>query len=154
TRDVVELRFPGARPGVRPEGTERLPGNANFFLGDNPDDWRTDVPTYGAVRYLDLYPGIDLVYRGPRRLLKREWVIAPGSDPSPTRLAFGGDAVSLRLEADGSLRLKTAWGELLEGPPETSQEIGGQRVPVESRYVLLDEGNGPVVSFAIGGYDP
>src|SRR5262249_53286227 len=59
---AVELSFPGARPDVVPEGEERLPGVVNYFLGDDPGRWRRNVPTYGAVRYADLYPAIDLVF--------------------------------------------------------------------------------------------
>ena len=36
----------------------------SYFLGNDPDQWRPDVPVWGGVRYVDLYPGVDLVLGG------------------------------------------------------------------------------------------
>src|SRR5262249_23661452 len=45
----------------------------------------------------------------------------------------------------------TPGGELVEAAPEVYQEIGGVRVPVTGRYVLLAERE---VGFDLGSYDP
>src|SRR5262249_28305900 len=127
---TVGLRFPGARAGVVPAGEARLPGLANFFLGDDPAAWRADVPPFAAVRYAQLYRGIDLVYRGHLGALKSEWVVAPGADPGAIRLAYGGDVTGLGLDGDGNLRVRSGAGELVEAAPEVYQSVGGERVPV------------------------
>ena len=41
-------------------GDMELPGRVNYLGGSDPDEWRTDIPTYGLVQYKDIYPGIDL----------------------------------------------------------------------------------------------
>src|SRR5262249_52755683 len=69
---VVEVTFPGADEAVAPAGEGRLPGSASDFLGDDPSRWRTNVPTFGAVRYPDRYPWIDLRYHGPSGQLESE----------------------------------------------------------------------------------
>src|SRR2546426_6077837 len=48
----------------RSVGQEELPGKANYFIGNDPSKWRTDVPTYAKVQYTNVYPGIDLIYYG------------------------------------------------------------------------------------------
>ena len=40
------------------------PAKANYFLGNDPKKWRTNVPTYARVKYKDVYQGVDLVYYG------------------------------------------------------------------------------------------
>ena len=36
----------------------------SYFIGNDPAQWRPDVPVWGGVRYVDLYPGVDLVLGG------------------------------------------------------------------------------------------
>jgi len=136
---VVQLRFAGASPTPTLEGLEQLPGVANFFLGNDPTKWRTNVPNYGAVIYRELYPGIDLVYRGTEGNLKSEFLVAPGGDPSVIRQVYSG-VEAQRLREDGALVLQTVLGELVEEAPAVYQEIDGQRVEVEGSYRLLEGG--------------
>ncbi len=49
---------------VEPVAEERLSGKVDYFIGNNPKRWKTDIPTYGKVRYREVYPGIDLVFYG------------------------------------------------------------------------------------------
>jgi hypothetical protein len=39
-----------------------LPGIVNYFLGNDPSQWHTRIPTYAQVQYDEVYPGIGLVY--------------------------------------------------------------------------------------------
>ena len=55
----VYTRLVGADPSTRLEAADRLPGVANYFLG-NPGEWRADVTGFGRIRYRQIYAGIDL----------------------------------------------------------------------------------------------
>src|SRR5215831_17672561 len=58
-----EMRWLGSgHPDAK--GVDVLPGKIHYFLGNNPSDWHTDIPTFQKVLYADLYPKIDLVYYG------------------------------------------------------------------------------------------
>ncbi|MCA9615824.1 MAG: hypothetical protein KC586_23875, partial [Myxococcales bacterium] len=46
------------------EASEPLQTRSNYFLGNDPDAWRTDIPNYGALRYREVRPGVDLLLRG------------------------------------------------------------------------------------------
>ena len=48
--DVVRLRLVGANAKARVTGAEKLPGKSNYFIGDDPKKWRTNVPTYAKVK--------------------------------------------------------------------------------------------------------
>jgi len=54
---VLRIQFDGANPAAI-HGEEPLPGIANFFVGNDPNRWRTNVPTYAGLRYVNLYPGL------------------------------------------------------------------------------------------------
>ena len=56
------MELVGANRDRRITGTEQLPGYVNYFIGQDPAQWRRNVPTYARVRYTRVYPGVDLVY--------------------------------------------------------------------------------------------
>jgi hypothetical protein len=145
---VLRMRLLGASSETEVTGLERLPGTSNYFIGNDPARWHTDVPTYSKVRYSQIYPGIDLVYYGHQRQLEYDFVVAPGADPARIRLAIRG-AGKLSIDADGNavLRQKDSNVRLLK--PHLYQEVRGQKVEIAGGYVL----QGQTVRFEIGDYD-
>src|SRR5208283_1892882 len=58
---VLRMRLRRANPAAKVTGLDELPGKSNYFLGNDPGKWRTNVPTYAKVKYEGIYPAIDLV---------------------------------------------------------------------------------------------
>jgi hypothetical protein len=146
---VVRLRMAGGNRAPRLAGLEPQPMQTNYLLGKDPARWHTGVPHYARVRYEEVYPGIDLVYRGNQRQLEYDFVVAPGADPKRIRLAFEG-ADRLTIGPRGELVLHTPHGDLVQHPPVVYQERGGERQPVAGRYVLLSPRQ---AGFVLGRYD-
>src|SRR5208337_4111677 len=91
TGSILRMKLVGANAKAEVTGGEELPGKSNYFIGNDPKRWRTNVPTYAKVRYQDAYPGVDLVYYGNQRgQLEYDFVVAPGADPAAIRLALSG----------------------------------------------------------------
>ena len=44
TADVMRMKLVGANPSPRVTGLEELLGKSNYFLGNDPQKWRTNVP--------------------------------------------------------------------------------------------------------------
>ncbi len=133
---VVRMKLAGAGQPRRAIGLEKLPGVSNYFLGNDPAKWRTDVPHYARIQYEGVYPGIDLVWYGNQRRLEYDFVVAPGADPKQIQVAYEG-VESLRVDAGGDLVLRTALGEVRQQKPRVYQEIGGKRVEVGARYAMV-----------------
>lgn len=148
---ALRLGFLGANPEVAIGARERGNGRVNYLLGGDPAKWRTNLPTYGEVVYQDLWPGIDMVFRGAKGQLKYEFLVAPGARVSDIRLAYRG-AGGLSLGRSGALRIQTPLGVLTDTAPHSYQIAAGKRVPVASRYALHGRRG---YGFALGaGYDP
>ncbi|MBN1811302.1 MAG: SBBP repeat-containing protein [Anaerolineae bacterium] len=60
----LKLSFPGANPHASLEPFDRVDTRVSYFTGNDPERWQSDVPVWGGVRYVDLYPGVDLVITG------------------------------------------------------------------------------------------
>src|SRR5207249_544546 len=77
----LRIKLVGANAKARAVPAEELPTKVNYFIGNNPNQWRTQVRTFGKVRYQTVYPGIDLVYYGNQRQLEYDFEVAPGANP-------------------------------------------------------------------------
>jgi hypothetical protein len=138
-----------AQAGAEATGLERQPGASHYLKGNDPSQWKRDVPLFGKVRYESVYPGIDVVYYGADGKLEYDFVVAPGTDPSQIAIAFSG-VDGMRLDDDGNLVLDAKGGQVIQRAPVVYQEIAGERVAVEGSYRLLADNN---VGFALGKYD-
>jgi len=147
--DVLRMQLAGASPGLKVSGVDKLPGTANYFIGNDPKEWRSDVPTFRKVEYEAVYPGVDLVYYGNQRQLEYDFVVAPYAEAKPIHLHFDG-AKKLRLGSDGDLDVITRNGWIAFHKPAVYQDIDGQRRPIDGRFILLAKNT---VGFSLGSYD-
>jgi len=147
---LVHAKFVGANPNAKVIGEEMTSHRTNYFLGNDPSKWHTNVPNYSVVRYRNIYPGIDLKYHGDGHSLKYDFIVKPGADPSQIEIEYGG-VNSLSVNAQGDLVVSTQFGDVIERAPYAYQEMGGNRREISCRYVILDRNR---FSFLLGeSYD-
>jgi len=115
----------GSRQAARGRGQGLLPGTVSYLRGRDPPRWLTRLPTYAAVRYASVYPGVGLVYYGNHGRLEYDFQVAPGADPRQVRWAISGGA--LALAPNGDLILRTTAGELRQRRPAVYQLVAGAR---------------------------
>jgi hypothetical protein len=139
---TIRMRMIGANPAATPSGLAPLPTRINYFIGNDPARWRSNVPTFSRVRYENEYPGIDLVFYGQQRALEYDWVARPGSDPHAIELAFDG-ADQLTLDANGDLLVHTADGGdvVRQHRPLVYQLVDGRQEPIDAGYVIERDGH-------------
>ena len=147
---ALALNFLGANPHATLTAQERLSGRVNYLVGDDPANWQQRLPTHAELLYGGLWPGIDMAVRGEGGNLKYEFHLKPGSSVKDIRLGYRG-AEGLKVGAGGKLLVQTPLGNLKDAAPVSYQRIGGERVPVESRYTLKGASG---YGFAVGAYDP
>ncbi|MGI8688364.1 MAG: SBBP repeat-containing protein [Thermomicrobiales bacterium] len=147
---ALHLRYLGANPSPQITGATPLPGIVNYYTGNDRSQWREGVPTYGEVRYRDLYPGVDLRYYGTQRALEYDLIVAPGADPRTITFEVAGGN-TLTLAENGDLVIATPDGQARQHHPVLYQEESdGARQRVAGGYALAGAGR---VRFDIGAYD-
>jgi hypothetical protein len=147
---ALALDFLGANPDATLTAQKRLSGEVNYLVGDDPAKWHQGLPTHAELLYGGLWPGIDMAVRGEGGNLKYEFHLKPGASAEDVRLGYRG-AEGLSVGAGGQLLVQTSLGVLKDAAPVSYQRIGGERVPVQSRYKLTGDGG---YGFAVGAYDP
>jgi Beta-propeller repeat len=146
---VLRLTLEGADQGAQAVGAEPLSGHSNYFLGNDPRAWRTDVPQFARVDVHEVYPGIGLSYYGHEGQVEYDFLVAPGADPGRIRLHFEG-AKGVRLDEHGDLILSVDGGELIHHAPIVYQAVADERRPVTGRYLRYGDRD---VGFQVGEYD-
>ena len=161
---VLRMSLLRANPDVRLTGLEELPGKVNYFIGNDPKQWRTHLPTYAKVKYTNVYPGVDLVYYGNQSgQLEYDFAVAPGADASAIALNIQSEGHSpVRTAANGDLLVRIDGGDApakAGGVPGRGRLVGidgklalrhGHFTPVEQS---LQPGRPKSRAFALGAYD-
>ncbi len=154
---VIRKQFVGTNPACRIEGRAALPGTVNIFRGSEPSEWKTKIPTFQELIYRDLYPGIDLVYKGVDGRLKYDLIVYPGADVTQVRFLYEG-VNSLQVTQSGGLALSVTLDKgnsfhrmHEERKPIIYQEIGGEKILVDGEYRIHEDGS---IGFQISGHNP
>src|SRR6266699_3030553 len=179
TNDVLRMKLVGANQAAKVAALDELPGKSNYFIGNDPKKWRTDVPTYGKVKYEGVYPGVDLVYYGNQRQLEYDFVVAPGADPKAITLAIENRNSKIetrqskiqkpvlsaakdrkfKIDSNGDLVVEAEGGEVRFHKPVVYQPIVDAANPkskiqnrqlLDGRYVLTADNH---IRFDVSGYD-
>ena len=147
---VVRMKLEGANSQAEINGQEELPGKLNYFIGNDPAKWRSDVPLYAKVHYKDIYKGIDLLYYGNQRQLEYDFQVSPGSDPRAIKIQFEGTEQVKVDSKDGSLVLVVDQSEVrLKRPVIYQLAEDGNRREIRGGY----EVKGKNVKFRVGDFD-
>ena len=163
TGSVLRMKLVGANAKATVTGAEELPGKSNYFIGNDPKKWRTNVPSYAQVKYEGVYPGVDLVYYGNQRQLEYDFVVGPGADPNQIKLSFAG-AEGMRVDAaSGDLVLEVGDDEVRFQKPAVYQPAvtaaydrrrrsqSAATAELDGTFVLASNNQ---VAFRVAGYDP
>ena len=146
---VLRVKLSGANSSARIAGVDELPGKMNYFLGNNPAKWHSNVPTYAKVRYDGVYAGVDLVYYGNQRQLEYDFIVKPEADAH--RIAFDIEGSSDILRDDiGDLIFRLGDREIRWHKPLAYQEKDGVRQTIAASFVVSDKKR---VSFQLADYD-
>jgi len=153
---ALKVKFLDANPDPAVTGENRLPGNSNYFIGNNSTKWQTDVANYEKVRLSNLYDGIDLVYYGNNSSVKYDFVVLPGEDYSRILLTYDlgeNSSRALSVNEKGEMVVSTPLGDVIERKPYCYQRIDGEKVEVDIGYDIVDSELNRF-GFRIGEYNP
>ncbi len=144
----LRLVLQGAATAPAITGEEQLPGQSHYFVGNNPAQWRTNIPTFSRIRYQQVYPGVDLIYYGRQGQLENDFELTPGTNPKMISWRLEG-ADGIRVNSTGDLVLTMGGSEVRLQQPRAYQLDGQQQREIPIRYRV----HGQKVGFALGQYN-
>lgn len=147
---VISSKFLNTNEHFTTQVFDKSQAYYNYFIGNDESKWTSFVPLYGSVQLNDIYTGIDVRYYYDNSLVRYDWIVRPGGDPSKIRIKFEGQD-GMRVNEKGDLVLQTSLGEVEHAKLLAYQMQNGTQNVIECKF--KNEGNG-VVSFELGSYNP
>ena len=143
-----KMNFKGANLSPSISGEEETIDYLNYFLGDDPEKWASDVKQFKRIHYDNIYQGIHYRLYSQEEQMKYDFIVSPGADPAQIMLEYEGlEQLKMRYQ---ELHLKTSVNELIEQKPYAYQLVNGVEKEVLCKFKL--EGN--MVRFIFpDGYD-
>ncbi|MFX1560837.1 MAG: hypothetical protein ACFFBL_09630, partial [Promethearchaeota archaeon] len=140
------LEFPGSNQ-VIPEGEKPTGSVTNYFFGSDSSQWRKGLADFEVLRYRELYPGIDLIYKIHDGFLKYEFAITPHSNPSSIRMRYtDADEISV---CDDQITVSKSNSYFSDTGLWAFQDAG-EIVEIDSSFQLQDR---KIIGFTIGCYE-
>lgn len=87
---MIKAEFVGGNLNPSPRGKNMMDYRCNYFLGNDPDKWRTDVPNYEEIVLEDVYSGIDLRYYSNGNHVEYDFKVHPGADYTKIQIRYKG----------------------------------------------------------------
>jgi len=117
---ILSMRLNGT--GFSWTGKGTLRGQTNYFIGNDPRKWRTNVPHFSRVE-AHVAKSIDVVVYGNDEGAEYDLRVAPGADASKFRFAIAG-VRDMRLTSIGDLLMRVGEREVRMKKPEIYEEPG------------------------------
>ncbi len=160
---ALYMRLIGAETNSPFEATDELEGRLNYFKGNNPDKWQTDVRTFSRVNYEGVYSDVDMsFYSNEQGEFEYDFIVKPNANHNQIALEIEG-ANDVRVKENGDLEIETQAGTITQRKPFTyqqtaenlKQEVSSQWSIVSGQDKEKDKNNPKsfTVKFEIGSYD-
>lgn len=143
---VVSMEFVDGSPSPV-KGDLLLEGRFNYFLGNDPSRWASNVPRFAEARSERIYDGVEARWYFDRGVPRYDLIVAPGADPGKIGLRFSGNS-SLSVE-NGRLVLGTSKGPVEHKGLYAYQVVDGTPKRVDCEFAATRG----VVRFDVGDYD-
>lgn len=145
---LVHLNFLGANETQTIEKINPTKEYYNYFKGNNPNKWASDVHGYDVAILHEFYSGIDMKITGLADEVKYEFLVKAHVDPNVIKLNYAGQK-SIEIDSKGNLVLSTELGKIFEKKPYAYQIINGKQKKIPCKFKL----EGDVVTFELGKYN-
>lgn len=133
---AYRVKFDGANTNIPVTGSKPQEHYNNYFLGNNPDKWKTGIHPNLAVDYKNVYANIDLHVASEESEMKYDFIVYPGGNPEQIALKYEG-VTKLRTK-NKNLLVGTSLGDVEELAPYCYQYVDGEKKEIRCEYRVDD----------------
>lgn len=125
--------------------------NYNYFRGNNPSKWATNVKAYHEIIYHQIYSNINLQVQNYGYDVKHNYIVKPNGNTADIELRYKY-ASNIKL-LNQQLVIGTSVGNVIEQQPIAFQIVNKDTVFIPCAYVLKKDKTDYLVSFKLGEYN-
>ncbi len=112
---------------------EKSSAHHNYFIDADQSKWVGNVPIFKGIKYLEIYPGVDIEFYSKDGYYKYDYVVRAGASINSIKWDYSG--VKSKI-SNAEIVITTEVGDVLELKPYAYQDINGERKVVNCKYVL------------------
>ncbi len=132
------------------KGNNSKEGYLNFLIGENRNNWATEVKMYSDVLISNIYKNIDLKYYFENKSLRYDYIINPRGNVKDITWKFEGTDKNY-INREGELIFETIFGDVKHTKLFTYQLINGVKKEIKSRFIYNESKN--EFQFSVDKYD-
>ncbi len=145
----IRVDFANSNSGAQLNPQNPTGSYSNYFFGNDPSKWETNVLEHNELYCSDVYKKIDVKFYSNKAGVKYDFIIKPGSRPENIEVKYSG-INSLSIDGSGKLIVESEAGIVHEYMPKSYQVINGKEILVPVSYLKLSNNS---IGFNIGNYD-
>lgn len=145
---VIHYNFLGANFHGQTQDAKSSTFYENYFLGNDPSKWKSEVFAVQQSKLMDFLPGINMVYEGQDGAIKYSFEVSPQANPNVLIAEIEG-AEKVTVLKNGKLNIQHRFGIIHESKPIAWQMVGDQKVDVDVAFKLV----GNKLSYVLGDYN-
>lgn len=149
TGHVVKMNFTGIINKAEITGKNKQDAYYNYFIGNEPDKWASNVSLFNEVIIKNMYEKIDVRLYFDQGQLRYDLIAAPYANLQQIQLSFDGQE-KISTDNNCELQLKTCLGNVKHAQIYAWQEMNGIENKVDCKFSL----QGSTASFSLKNYDP
>jgi gliding motility-associated-like protein len=131
---AYEMTFEEANLSPKIETAAQNQATYNYFIGNDPSKWKSNVAAFDEVYLRDIYPNIDFKLYSYDQSLKYEYIVKPQADVSKIRMKYVG-LESLSIDSH-QLNYITSVNVVKEFEPYSFQILNGKTIDIKSNFRL------------------
>jgi len=120
----------------------------NYFIGNDKNNWQTNVNTYNTINFNEVWQGIDLEINAYASNIEKLFFVKPNADISNISIPIL-NSDELYVSETGELEIYTEKGKFSFTKPIAYQNINGERNYIDINYSITENS----YSFELGNYD-
>ena len=120
----------------------------NYFIGNDKNNWQTNINTYNTINFNEVWQGIDLKINAYASNIEKLFFVKPNTDISNISIPIL-NTEKLSVSETGELEIYTKEGIFSFTKPIAYQDINGQRNYIDINYSIIENSYG----FELGNYD-
>lgn len=133
-KHVYNMKFLGANTNNNIIASKKNTHYKNYYLGNDPNKWASNVYSYQKISYTNMYDGIDVEVYSINNQLKYDFIVAKGANTNAIKIEYEG-VESLKL-LGGALEVGLSNGKVKELKPFAYQFLNGLKTEVACEFVL------------------
>lgn len=144
----IQMKLKNGNPATSIERSEGSETRYNYYHGNNPNTWASELQAWKQLVLKDVYPGTDWKLNWSESGLKYDFLVAAGANPELISMDFeGANSVEIR---NNTLYIHTIFGDIVEQAPIAWQDRPEGRTLVTCSFIQKTDGS---IGFETSNYD-